>query len=263
MRDERRKIKMKNKLKKWHIALMSFVALMFAIFTSLFNLKADPVDDETGEILLDNWEIGLVFYDSTVNGGKTALTQIDWDASDGGYLSGESRLITVQINYKNTQAVTTYQPGELQLTIDSLLKGAGLTYSSPSGTHMNVEVTVGANDATHTGYDWNYTYTADPQNSNHIGVFTFTNANVIEEKANFEGSIQIAYSIKPYENNGAGLTDTKYKDSHIYNFNKNLIATLNEEISSNEINFNYTRTYIHPSPSKSNTSRLLAVFSIV
>ena len=33
----------------------------------------------------DNWELGLVFYDSSVDNGKTALTEINWDASDGGY----------------------------------------------------------------------------------------------------------------------------------------------------------------------------------
>ena len=103
---------MKTKLKKWHIALMSFVALMLAIFTSLFNLKADPVDDETGEILTDNWELGVVFYDSTVDNGKTPLTEINWDASDNSYSYGTQRVITVQINYKNNSAVTTYQPGE-------------------------------------------------------------------------------------------------------------------------------------------------------
>lgn len=119
---------MKNKIKKWHIALMSFVALMFAIFTSLFNLKADPVDDETGEVLLDNWELGVVFYDSTVDNGKTPLTEINWDASDNSYSYGTQRVITVQINYKNTQAVTTYQPGELEITIPNLIYTTKNTY---------------------------------------------------------------------------------------------------------------------------------------
>ena len=97
---------MKNKIKKWHIALMSFVALVFAIFTSLFSLKADPVDDETGEILLDNWELGVVFYDSTVDNGKTPLTEINWDASDNSYSYGTQRVITVQINYKNSPIIS-------------------------------------------------------------------------------------------------------------------------------------------------------------
>ena len=73
---------MKTKIKKWHIMLMSFMALFVAVFASLFSLKADTVDDETGEVIKDNWELGVVFYDSTVDGGTTPLTEIDWDASN-------------------------------------------------------------------------------------------------------------------------------------------------------------------------------------
>ena len=89
---------MKNKIKKWHIALMSFMALFIAIFASLFSLRADTVDEETGEVLTDNWELNRVFYDSTVDNGKTPLTEINWDASDGGYGKGTPRIITMQIN---------------------------------------------------------------------------------------------------------------------------------------------------------------------
>ena len=98
---------MKNKLKKWHIALMSFMALFVAVFASLFSLRADTVDEETGEVLTDNWKFDIVFYDSSVDNGKTPLTEINWDASDGGYGEGTPRVITVQINYKNDNTVTT------------------------------------------------------------------------------------------------------------------------------------------------------------
>ena len=84
---------------------------------------------------------------------------------------------------------------------------------------MRQAITVGANDSTHTGYDWNYTYVLDPDNNynkfsnpKEIGTFIFTNANVIEEKSNFEGSIQIVYSITPWENDGTYNSDTQYKD---------------------------------------------------
>ena len=155
---------MKNKIKKWHIALMSFMALFIAVFASMFSLRADTVDEETGEILLDNWKLDIVFYDSTVDNGKTPLTEINWDASDGSYKNGEPRVITVQINYQNTSAVTTYQPGELSITIDNPLKGAHVSSTGYSGQHLHQAITVGANDSTHTGYDWNYTYIRDPDN---------------------------------------------------------------------------------------------------
>ena len=212
---------MKTKLKTWQISLLAIFAIMLAALASIFSLKADTVDEETGEVLTDNWELGVVFYDSTVDNGKTPLTEINWDASDGSYLQGEPRVITVQINYKNKSAVTTYQPGELSITIDSLLKGAHVSSYGYVGQHLRQAITVGANDSTHTGYDWNYTYVLDPDNNynrfsdpKEIGTFTFTNANVIEEKSNFEGSIQIVYSITPWENKGTNNSETSYKDEH-------------------------------------------------
>lgn len=176
---------MKNKIKKWHIALMSFMALFIAVFASLFSLRADTVDEETGEIFTDNWEISTVFYDSTIDSGVTPLTEINWDASDGGYQAGTPRVITVQINYKNDSAVTTYQAGELEIVIPNL------AYNTAGNLHANLSVktTVGANDATHTGYDWTVKSTGEN--------YVFTNTNTIEEKSNFEGSIQIVYDITP------------------------------------------------------------------
>ena len=191
---------MKNKIKKWHIALMSFMALFIAIFASLFSLRADTVDEETGEVLTDNWELGIVFYDSTVDNGKTPLTEINWDASDGGYQEGTPRVITVQINYKNTNTVTTYEPGELTISIPNLAYDTDIfyydtTWSTANKPLWSSSIIVGANDSTHTGYDWDFSTGSSPTNTQKI--YTFTNANIIEEKSNFEGSIQIVYTITP------------------------------------------------------------------
>lgn len=252
---------MKNKIKKWHIALMSFMALFIAIFASLFSLRADTVDEETGEVLTDNWELNTVFYDSTIDNGKTPLTEINWDASDGGYGKGTPRVITMQINYKNTSAVTTYQPGELTISINNLLYGSepdSWDYwdEYPDSAHLSYSVILGANDDTHTNYEWNFdSYSARSYN------YVFTNANVIEENSNFEGSIVIEYTITP-------LAETEmdhnyhpyieeYKDSCTHTFSKMVQASLSytkitEEsteqinISSNTISFNYIRTYTHP-----------------
>ena len=199
---------MKHKLKKWHIALMSFLTLFIAVFASLFSLRADTVDEETGEVLTDNWELGVVFYDSTVDNGKTPLTEINWDASDGSYKAGTPRVITVQINNKNTSAVTTYQPGELKISIPNLIYG---TNSSDSAQWITT-VVVGANDSTHTGYDWTIKSSA----TNYI----FTNAHTIEEKANFEGSIKIVYTITPAAEKTENYNIEKYEDISIHNYSK-------------------------------------------
>ena len=208
---------MKNKIKKWHIALMSFLTLFIAVFTSLFSLRADTVDEETGEILTDNWELGIVFYDSTVDNGLTPLTEINWDASNGGYEEGTPRVITVQINYKNNSAVNTYQPGELKISIPNLIYG---TNSSDSAQWITT-VVVGANDSTHTGYDWTIKSSA----TNYI----FTNAHTIEEKANFEGSIKIVYTITPAAEKTKNYNIEKYEDFCIHNYSKKLQAILEIE----------------------------------
>ena len=51
-------------------------------------------DEESEEPENDNWELGLIFYDSSVDNGKTPLTEIDWDASDGSYKEGTPRVIS-------------------------------------------------------------------------------------------------------------------------------------------------------------------------
>ena len=171
---------MKNKIKKWHIALMSFMALFIAIFASLFSLRADTVDEETGEIVTDNWVLDIVFYDSSVDktmmntdgtfnedGKKTPLTSINWDASDGSYKDGEPRIIVIQINYKNNNAITTYQPGELEISIPNLVYDSNIYKSSSnigntyycSTYQILPEIIIGANDYIHSGFEWNLTNT--------------------------------------------------------------------------------------------------------
>lgn len=206
---------MKNKIKKWHIALMSFLTLFIAVFASLFSLKADTVDEETGEILSDDWIFDIAFYDSSVNTGKTPLTEINWDASTNGYTAGTPRVITVQINYKNKNTVTSYEPGELEILIPNL------TAEINDSTQISYTVTLGANDATHTGYDFNVVDDGD--------ILRFANAIPIEPSSNFEGAIQIAYSLTPLAEvttPSSKNTIEQYLDSCLHSYSKNLQAAI-------------------------------------
>ena len=262
---------MKTKLKKWHILLMSFIALFVTICASMFSLRADTIDDETGEILTDNWELSTVFYDSTVNNGTTPLTEINWDASDGGYERGTSRVITVQINYKNNNAVTTYQPGDLKISMDGILKNMQMiNWNGYSPKDLYISWIIGANDATHTGYDWNYsadTIISDGYQCN-LRSIVFSNAKTIEEKANLQGSIQIVYTLTPRkeeESATEAIMIERYEDECVHNYSTKLQAQLSYnkldeqnnvekiKINSNELSFNYTRTYIHPWQTRSST----------
>ena len=204
---------MKNKIKKWHIVLMSFLTLFVTILASLLSLRADTVDEETGEIVTDNWELGIVFYDSSVGAGKTPLTELSWDASNGSYIEGTPREITVQINYKNSSTATTYQPGELEISIPKLTFSSDTIPNTAKEALWKSSVLIGANDATHTGYDW--TLSKDGE------ILVFTNAITIEEKTNFEGSIQIKYNITPNKE-----TPEAYLDECLHSFSKTLKAVL-------------------------------------
>ncbi len=191
----------------------------------------------------DNWELGLVFYDSSVDNGKTALTEINWDASDGGYGQGETRIITVQINYKNISALKTYDVGELEISIPNLIYNTSSAYNHDSA-YWKSSVIIGANDSTHSGYDWNLTgpsYIPTSQN-----IYKFTNAFSIEEKANFEGSIQIQYTIQVPGENVAYSNPEQYEDECTHSLNRTLKAEVKDICESNEIVMNYRRTYIHP-----------------
>ena len=218
--------------------------LIFVFFITLIQATAIN-EDNTDET--DNWELGLVFYDSTVDGGKTPLTEINWDASDGGYGTGESRVITVQINYRNTNCIKTYQPGELEISIPNLVYDTNLNIDN--SPHWSTSVVVGANDSTHTGYDWNFVTGNEPNNKQ--DTYRFQNANTIESKSNFEGNIQIVYKITPsreYEDISYKYNSNieKYKEECMHNYFIILKGVLNDKIESNEITLEYNRTYYHP-----------------
>mgnify|MGYP002792662061 CR=1 FL=1 len=216
---------MKNKIKKWYIALMSFIALFIAIFASLFSLRATTVDEETGEVLTDNWELDVVFYDSSVNEGNTPLTEINWDASDDGYGTGTSRVITVQINYKNTNTVTTYSPKTVQISIPNLIYNNEDITETAHDAQWTTSVIVGANTSTLSGETWDF-ITDDLPNSLQE-TFTFTNAKEFKENTNFEGSIQIQYTITPRaENTSSFPAIEQYEDTCLHNYSKTLKATL-------------------------------------
>lgn len=219
----------------------------------------DSIDNTTEETTVDNtsleenpdlsteqpdetngWELGLVFYDSTVNNGKTPLTEIDWDASDGGYREGETRVVTVQINYKNTNTTMAYQPSELKLSINNL----EYKLNSSSSAQLSSKINIGANDSTHTGYDWNF---CSKESDEH---YVFENNTIIEKNNNFEGTIQIQYELTPMGDNKNSYYPyyhpEEYLDECTHSCNVEIQAILDNKIESNSIFFDYIRLYKHP-----------------
>ena len=143
---------MKAKLKKWHILLMSFFALIITTITSLFILKADTIDEETGEILTDQWELYLSYYDSSVDNGKTALESIVWNASN----QNDIKNLTIQLHYKNSNTQTEYAQNELKIIIPDFYRRFTMNNNSVSETDISI-----AADPSYVAtkqYDWRYTY---------------------------------------------------------------------------------------------------------
>lgn len=189
----------------------------------------------------DNWELGLVLYDSAINNGNSPLTSDDWTIEDLQYNQSQSRVITVQINYRNTNAQTTYNPGDLTLIIPDMAYGFNW-----ATTNVVVSTSIGANNDYNSGYEWtqltNSTTDAVRAPSQYL---TFTNANTIEAGSNFEGTIQIAYTM-----NSQNLsTFNPYIEETIYDFKKDLAAylfttnTLVEDNQTTEIEFENGQTY--------------------
>ena len=227
---------------------------------------------EENEENTDNWELSIVFYDSSVDssmvdsegnynsdGRKTALSEINWDASDEGCGVGDTRIITLQINYKNTKTTMTYDPNELKISIHNFVyRKFNDNLISHNNRLWTGSILVGANDSTHTGYDWDFITASSPNSSQET--FTFANKNTITSGTSFEGSIQIVYILTPIGevgNWGDNLIE-RYDDECIHELSTLLQANLSyvhvlEDLSeetiniySNELLFNYTRTYIHP-----------------
>ena len=113
-------------MKKVLILGMAFLAGLLVICgMGMYNFAA------MGEAAPENpWSLGVVFYDSTVNGGLTPLTEIEWDASDGSYQTGQTRVITMQITYRNTAMEQDYEPGDLSISIPNLVYNSLGSYAS-------------------------------------------------------------------------------------------------------------------------------------
>ncbi len=229
---------MKKNRKKF-IALSKLIVLSFIVLFCLFPLvntntivssitklfKADNV------VELDNWEISTVFYDSTVNDGKTPLTEINWELKtvDPEYV--ESRDIIVQINYKNTNTTTNYDAGSLEITINSLFPN-----QKNLNNYLNSFYIISANDNYHSGYEWTVKTVENGDYGNSPSKIILTNENEIFKNTNFEGTIQLKYHFSTKAGNPEKyVTEKKYQFSDVVNCK---LSSQNNVISSNDIFFN-------------------------
>ena len=99
---------------KKNIKILGIILVVFAILlTVIFNNKKE-IQEIFGERRLifegiEEFNLSLILYDSAVGDGNTVIRDEDiWNAT-----SGETRVITTQVNVSNSRVDRNIQPGEL------------------------------------------------------------------------------------------------------------------------------------------------------
>ena len=207
------------------------LALVVSVLAARWIYLASAI--ELAEITPDDWSLELIFFDSTVNKGKTPLTAVDWQIDESTASDTFSRTITMQINYQNNiESGKAYEPGQLQIKVPNPFK-----QSARTAAQFNLQVAVGANNASQTSYAWNYNY-----NNYDTSDFVFTNAESIAADEQLQGSIQVVYYLTSNSE-----TREKYDDSceHVLDAS-GLKATMNETVETNTASVYFKRVYQHP-----------------
>ena len=88
----------------------------------------------------NNWSLDIVFFDSEVDNGHTALTAVDWNATTDHVNVLPARTIKVQITYRNTNSEKAYAPGELTLTIPNMMAGQGNSGNTSAYTSNSSQI---------------------------------------------------------------------------------------------------------------------------
>lgn len=194
----------------------------------------DVIAVTPAELNPDDWDLELAFFDSTVDEGRTPLTNEQWLLPTSYAPSDYERIVTLQITYRNEHVSRDYAPGELQIKLPNIF-----TTDATTAAQLQVAMAVGANKSSQHSYDWDY----NDATINTQG-FIFTNANAIEQDANFEGTIQVVFGLTSQKEEFENWE--KYEDHCTHSLEQTGIkAVMNNAVNSNEVEFHFSRTYDH------------------
>ena len=170
----------------------------------------------------NQWQLGLVYYDSSVDGGNTVLPAahpIRWNAVSG----DETRTIRLQVNYRCSNSQYTYEPGEAVIRIPDM---GALFAGNENGNQIPVVIAADMYIASRKEHAWSYRHVFDEETQSCF--YLMTNNVRMESMANYEGSIQIEWKLKaPF-----GGKEKSFS----------LSASVSGESSSPELLFYYTST---------------------
>ena len=201
------------------IALMIISLSTFIVFnfnTAIVQVKVLARKIYLASVDISGMEISSLLIDVT-NGNTQYPTQYEWNAVE----EDETRNIIYQINYKNNDSNKSYNAGDLELKVPNLLyelEGATSTYFNKY--FHNLDISADNINSSVKEHEWSYQYSNDSK------YIILTNNNKIELHSNFEGSLQISYFFVAID---------IYKE-----VNKNIVTTLNNSLTSNELNIKCT-----------------------
>ena len=195
--------------RKIHIAKKTAaILLVFSLIIGLIGLLPALAED----------------IDDTPSDGGFSLT-LKWSESQDGSnyrydsASRESRYIRLRVSYSNKEALSTYNEGDLLITVPGI---------NDAGRNMMIQpVAIAADKMTSIDklYDWSYHYNSA------TNTFSFLNNNKVMEKSEFDGMFEIVWKIS--------------SGNSLHNFSKTLQAELitakGESALSNEITYSQTR----------------------
>ena len=232
-----------NKIRKFfsikrNVVITSLVAILIIVSASIFmnfEIIASRVntvihDIKMASVNVDGMEISNILIDKT-NGSTIYDSSYVWDATN----ALDQRNLVYQINYKNNDVSKSYAVGDLEFVVPNLLYEFETLPSYYYNNH-NIEISADLSTNTNKTYEWSYRYDED----NHTIVFT--NNNVVEANTNFEGSVQISYNF--------------YSVSVINGLDYNIVSKLNNQLTTNTINFKYTANKREYSLEETRNSRI-------
>lgn len=215
------------------LGFLGIIGLILVALGLMFRIGAANAVDPA-PLNPDDWNLELAFFDSTVDEGRTPLTNEQWLLPTSYAPSDYQRIVTLQITYRNENVSRDYAAGELQIKLPNIF-----TTDATTAAQLKVAMAVGANKSTQHSYDWDY----NDATINTQG-FIFTNANAIEQNANFEGTIQVVFGLTSQKEEFENWE--KYEDHCTHSLEQTGIkAVMNNAVNSNEVEFHFSRTYDH------------------
>ena len=185
-----------------------------------------------------DWTMKATLLDSSVDGGNTELKSIDWDASDGGFLEGSGRNITLRISWQKFPGKENYERNSIRIYVPKPpLYWNYRGFESSQITEKFLKIN---EQLAHSGWGLR---TAEENNKEY---YVFYNNETINSYQSKEGHIDIIMSMTPM---GEEISNEHVENSCEVSANHVFDAQMycyDQEIhNADDMPFSYRRTYIH------------------